>query len=341
MNNPRPGQKNRSQFPNFVERVNFQYLLRKKSGVAGATANVIQFPVTLAFAITAHKIQGQTIPSPTKVVLDLNSIFEDAQAHVMLSRVQQLDQIFILDSLDEKTIRTSPIGLGELHRLQNLSINENPTPWLTRSKNTVKVASLNCSGLKAHLADIQADEHLLNADIIHLVETSLIDTDTNEYIIPGYSSHFINIGNGKGIATFYKSEVMAHEQDLKENNMQITKFTSSNLDVINIYRSSNGHSVELLNHIITMLPDKRAILITGDFNICYQDNRMNRLINGLEGNGFRQLVKEATHIRGRHIDHAYWRNSNDSWLEPAIERYSPYYSDHDAIGLVITKKPDI
>ena len=134
---------------------------------------------------------------------------------------------------------------------------------------------------------------------------------------------------------------MAHEQDLKENNMQITKFTSSNLDVINIYRSSNGHSVELLNHIISMLPDKRAVLITGDFNICYQDNRTNRLIDGLEGNGFRQLVKEATHIRGRHIDHAYWRNFFNTWLEPAIDRYSPYYSDHDAIGLAITKNPDI
>ena len=78
LNNPKAGQKNRSQFPNLaakfpnsivVERVNFQYPLRKKSGVAGATANVIQFPVTLAFAITAHKIQGQTIPSPTKLFL--------------------------------------------------------------------------------------------------------------------------------------------------------------------------------------------------------------------------------------------------------------------------------
>ena len=107
LNNTKAGQKNRSQYPNLaakfpncivIERVNYQYPLRKKSGAAGATANVIQFPVTLAFAITAHKIQGQTIPSPTKVVLDLNSIFEDAQAHVMLSRVQQLEQICILDA---------------------------------------------------------------------------------------------------------------------------------------------------------------------------------------------------------------------------------------------------
>ena len=296
--------------------------------------------MTLAFAITAPKIQGQTIPTLTKVVLDLNAIFEDAQAHVMLSRVQQIDQIYILDSLDEKTIRTSIIGLGELHRLQNLSINENPTPWLKGSHNTLKVASLNCSGLKAHFADIQADEHLLNADVIHLIETSLIATDTTEYILPGYSSHFLNIGNGKGIATFYKTEVVEHEQDLEENNMQITKFTSSSLDLINIYRSSNGSSIELLTHIIRMLPDKRAVLITGTFNICYQMNRTNRLIEGLECHGFRQLVKEATHIRGRHIDHAYWRDTENTWLEPALDRYSPYYSDHDAIGLAITKKSD-
>ena len=120
LNNPKPGHKNRSnnqnllsKFPNCVviERVNYQYSLRKKSGEGGATANVIQFPLKLAFAITSHKIQGQTIHSPAKVVLDLNSIFVDAQAHVMLSTVQQLDQVYILDSSDQTHIRTSPIGL--------------------------------------------------------------------------------------------------------------------------------------------------------------------------------------------------------------------------------------
>ena len=140
--------------------------------------------------------------------------------------------------------------------------------------------------------------------------------------------------------TFYRQEVVVHEQDLKENNMQITKFTSTNLDVINIYRSSNGHSVELLNHIIRMLPERKAVLITGDFNICYLMNRTNRLIDGLEANGLMQLVQEATHIRGRHIDHAYWRDREGGWSEPVVDRYSPYYSDHDAIGLTILKKSD-
>ena len=120
--------------------------------------------------------------------------------------------------------------------------------------------------------------------------------------------------------------------------MQITKFSSSSIDIINTYRSANGHSVELLNNIIKMAPLENAVLITGDFNICYQMNRMNRLIQGLENLGFRQLVNEATHIRGRHIDHVYWRDPTGTWSEPDLDRYSPYYTDHDAIGLTIKKK---
>merc|ERR1712240_681045 len=306
LNDPKPGQKNRSsnqnllsKFPNCVviERVNYQYSLRKKSGEGGATANVIQFPLKLAFAITSHKIQGQTIHSPAKVVLDLNSIFEDAQANVMLSRVQQLDQVYILDSLDETKIRTSPIGLRELLRLKENSINENPTPWLKTNEDSIKVVSLNCAGLKPHFVDIQADEHRLKADVIHLVETSLNENETTEFTIPGYGSHAINVGNGKGILTFYRTAVVEHQIDLKENNLQITKFSSSTLDVVNTYRSANGNSVELLINLIKMTSKEKAILITGDFNICYQMNKTSRLIQG----------KDPTKI----------------WSEVDVDRYSP------------------
>ena len=103
----------------------------------------------------------------------------------MLSRVQQLDQVYILDSLDETKIRTSPIGLRELLRLKENSINENPTPWLKTNEDSIKVVSLNCAGLKPHFVDIQADEHLLKADVIHLVETSLNENETAEFSIPG------------------------------------------------------------------------------------------------------------------------------------------------------------
>ena len=120
--------------------------------------------------------------------------------------------------------------------------------------------------------------------------------------------------------------------------MQITKFTSPDLDIISVYRSRNGHSVELLNHLLSMLTEGKPSLITGDFNICYLINRNNRMSQGLVKNAFKQLVSEATHIRGGHIDHAYWRDHHNAWLEPVVDRYSPYYSDHDGICTTITKK---
>merc|ERR1711911_366769 len=80
-----------------VGRINLEYSLRKKGGVEGAKAAVIQFPIRLAHAITAHKVQGQSIPSPLKVAMDIDSVFEAAQAYVMLSRVQSLDQVYIVN----------------------------------------------------------------------------------------------------------------------------------------------------------------------------------------------------------------------------------------------------
>ena len=79
----------------------------------------------------------------------INSIFE-AQGYVMLSRVQELRQVFILNKFDPKKLYPS-------HRV---SINENPDPWSKETDNTLKIASLNCAGLKVHFRDIQADDRL-------------------------------------------------------------------------------------------------------------------------------------------------------------------------------------
>ena len=54
-----------------VERVANQYTLRKKGGDLGTTATVTQTPIKLAFAITSHKIQGQTMPWPITVVFNI------------------------------------------------------------------------------------------------------------------------------------------------------------------------------------------------------------------------------------------------------------------------------
>ena len=80
-----------------------------------------------------------------------------------------------------------------------------------------------------------------------------------------------------------------------------------------------------------MINEEKGTIICGDFNICYNANKNNRISKYLENTGFHQYVEEPTHIKGRHIDHFYFKPSKTFRKEPSIHRYTPYYSDHDAI----------
>ena len=70
-----------------IEKVNFRYSISQSKKSPINTANVIQFPVKLAFASTAHKIQGATISKPQKVIINVDDTFNPAMVYVMLSRV--------------------------------------------------------------------------------------------------------------------------------------------------------------------------------------------------------------------------------------------------------------
>ena len=84
--------------------------------------------------------------------------------------------------------------------------------------------------------------------------------------------------------------------------------------------------------ILARIKDNKPTLITGDFNVCTVKQPTNSITKKLLDLGFSQLVTKATHIRGGHIDHVYWRDSiKPAFRAPVVERYSPYYSDHDCL----------
>ena len=219
--------------------------------------------------------------------------------------------------------------------MNRVSINENPDTWSRRDDNALKIVSLNCAGLNAHYEDIPTDDRLQKADIIHLTETSLTEDDnTSSLLLDGYKSSFIINGKGKGIATYYKPEKFKPTGEVNADKFQIAKFTHKRLDIINLYRSQAGNSVELLEELKGQMGAGRITLITGDFNICFMENFSNRMVQGLLSLQFNQLVHEPSHIRGRHIDHTYFLDQSGK-LKPIIDRYSPYYSDHDGICITI------
>ena len=337
LNNPKAGEENQKQhhdlakkYPNcvFIERIKHTYNLRKGDGSVGSSVSIIQFPVRLAHGVTAHKIQGQTIEAPKKVALDIKSVFDPAQAYVMLSRVQCLDQVYIVGEIESKKLYINESAKAELHRLQKISLNSNPSQW-GRNDKVVKIASLNIAGLKAHFEDLSIDEKLKKADILHLQESSLDPNEENmkfhvpEFLEVNHSSH----GKGKGIVVYSKLMTKTTEFS-SDNKMQIIKTIYKKFEAINVYRSNTGNKHHLRNKLETLVNPNRITVITGDFNICARQENSNVVSQFLEANGFIQLMKEATQIQGRIIDHVYI-NCVDMVLD--IERYSPYYSDHDAI----------
>ena len=99
------------------------------------------------------------------------------------------------------------------------------------------MASLNIARLGPHMRDLRVDPTLLKADLIHLCETWVQPDQDGAAIfqLDGYTAHFVNVGNGRGLATFSKGSFM-HMEDRVEQNFQITKFSSHNADSIHIYR---------------------------------------------------------------------------------------------------------
>ena len=319
-----------------IEKVSFKYSLSKKASTGSSSATVIQFPIKVAHAITAHKIQGQTVPKPLKVALDISSIFEDAQAHVMLSRIEEFEQIYILETLTAEKIRASPKALAELEQMNTRSINQNPIPWKQQKEDSINIASLNCMNLNYKFEEILHDPTLMESTILAISETWL--DDKTEFHLNGYNVHFNSIGPGKGLALYYKPGTFKTCMNIKQEKMQITKLESADLEVIKVYRSEQGNLAELIEHIKKLITPGMTTIVWGDFNICYKSNKQNKVTQWLEDNEFTQLMDEATHIKGRHLDHIYFRPSSSILKKPSIYRYSPYYSDHDAICATIYLK---
>ena len=169
---------------------------------------------------------------------------------------------------------------------------------------------------------------------------SLEESDSgDQYSLEGYTKSLQKKGMGKGIGTYVRKEKVELGESVSEIRFQINQTIHVSVDIIGIYRSQGGSAQEVLNQLVTLIDEGRDTLVVGDFNICYRENINNRLIQGLLNMQFRQLVYEPTHIRGRIIDHVYFR-SGENLVLPTVERYSPYYSDHDALCINLKLKKD-
>ena len=172
------------------------------------------------------------------------------------------------------------------------------------------------------------------------METSLpADTDCDDININGYQGRFLNIGNGKGLATFTRNHVICeHRQDVGKETLQISKISIEGIDSISVYRSNSHSILEVREALTSMIDVGKPTLITGDFNLCSKKSANNIITVSLTKIGFQMLIDRPTHIQGGHIDHIYWMDKDGRFKLPTVEFYSPYWTDHDSLLVTITER---
>jgi len=144
-----------------------------------------QFPLVLAYAITAHKSQGQTLE---EVIVDFSGKGRSAPGsfYVAVTRVKKLSNLF-LRSFDRSMIKTSVAVMTELSRLDRNGYGFYKVP-LSREvfnfneSDEVKIVYLNVNGLldADHILDLDSDVNLKCADILCIAETKLPEATTDD-----------------------------------------------------------------------------------------------------------------------------------------------------------------
>ena len=331
-----------------IARVCFEYSLGKLEKEHSAKAKCIQFPLTLAWAVTCHKCQGWTIEAPTLLVADLTSCWGPAMAYVMLGRIQNINQLY-LPSLDTTKIYASEKALTEAQKMKTQALNNAANivndKWTGAILDSLRITSLNIQHLVNHLEDLKVDPTILLSDIICLQETFLDRRPIPK--IPGYEFFSAGRGRGKGVAIFLRNHMLKYlikVEEIDKSFAQCLKLSFPTFDVITVYRNQICNKPHINNQFLQMLvtfidrgyiltggKGKRTI-VTGDFNFEFWTSPRSPLAMSIEQLGLSQIVKTPTTVHGKCIDHIYVPVDE---TEVEYKVYRPYYANHEAILVIL------
>ena len=151
-----------------------------------------QFPFTLAWACTVHKVQRLTLP---EVVFSFELFrqhqFNCGQVYVALSGVKALSDLSLVGDINRKSIRVDKLIETEYERLRASQNFDNSSSNIISKSNAhnVVITLLNIRSFKKHYLDVRHDSKIVESDIMAFTEIKLKDQhDTND--IENASSEF-------------------------------------------------------------------------------------------------------------------------------------------------------
>ena len=127
-----------------------------------------QFPLTLAWACTVHKVQELTLE---KVVFSFDLFkqrqFNYGQVYVALSRVKSSSHLNLLGDINSAAIRGDPRAGEEYNRLRSETFELKVGNMICESNSrNIVVSLLNIRLLRLHCVDIKSDGKIAQFDIL-------------------------------------------------------------------------------------------------------------------------------------------------------------------------------
>ena len=348
--------------PVFISKLEYFPEGKKKMKEHSNKVTIYQFPLKLAYASTAHKMQGVTVTTGTDLVCHGHKKMPKGMGYVMASRVESYENLHLSKSFDiENSFIADEKSLAEKHSLDKRSI--------LSAKQTEKfdIFFVNIANLHVHFKDLNGDPTVKNARYVGLVETWLDQEPSwKNFQLPGYTLlHTASFGAGKGCCFYSKfSEV---ENVILKHKMATEKFqfisvvlSDENLQLTIIYLSNECQKSDfeyLITQLTTYLCKEYDQLIIGDFN--FDKFETNSLSKFFKEQGLTQKVDRPTRVSGRTIDHVYTNRSDLQTVTSAKDKIvtqvkeklksddkgkcldenmpisvkSVYYSDHTSIRI--------
>ena len=298
-----------------------------------------QMPLKLAWAVTIHKVQGQTTD---KAVISMEGL-KAAMAYVALSRVTTLEGLF-LTNYDPSNIFCNNDIETNIAKMSSFDLSTaNPLLELDHNKNFI-IAHHNIQSLRCHIEDLKSNTQMRNAHVICLSETWLTDDNDNleDLVIDGYTLETLSVGRARGVAMYVQKSVDYSVLPILSNDcdtLAIRTYGATNMLIAVVYKPPGtryGTFCTEMSDITaqTELLETDHDVFVGDFNI---DLMKDDTLPPKVFQNYYQAISEPTTTNETLLDHIYIRPipSINDFIASVLPTY---YSYHRPVFIAIKRK---
>ena len=306
-----------------------------------------QFPLTLAYALTAHKCQGASMQ---KVIVDFRGgprgpHIDVSSFYTAITRVTNGNNLY-LRSFKKSFIRNNPAVEFEINRMRTLRPLKYRKVYLREQiyvdNAEMKVGFLNIRGLCEgyHAEYLNGDRNLQNLDLIALAETHLQNSTSNQTLVkllsnwqvqfrfdsPDGRKHMgLLLLTSKSTTDIQLVESLSFDRQ-GETQMQVITVQHSGILFSFVYiRTSPSHAEAQWLHEKT----RGSAYLLGDLNLQPDVPNQARLIDVIGGDKTMLLRTHTTPQRSQ-LDHILGPGSN---VNVFVTSFLNFISDHHAITL--------